>query len=211
MQHSPDPMDRSGFVQISDVIPDVLLDIRYYSTYNFTGDRVDGYEFPTALLSKEAVQALRRVNEAAKAAGYRLKIFDAYRPQAAVDHFVRWATDADDLRMKPYFYPDVDKSKLFDLGFIARRSGHSRGSTVDLTLFDMGLGQDADMGGPFDYFGDLSHSDYEGITPRQMENRLLLRRMMTESGFGPIRSEWWHFTLQDEPWPDTYFAFPVRP
>ncbi|MBQ9198502.1 MAG: M15 family metallopeptidase, partial [Clostridia bacterium] len=148
------------------------------------------------------------VDEAA-ARGYRLKIFDAYRPQAAVDHFMRWAADLKDTRMKPFFYPGLEKVAIIPEGYVARHSGHSRGSTVDLTLFDMERGAEIDMGGPFDFFGERSHPDYRGVTDAQFENRMLLQRAMTRRGFMPIKSEWWHFTLKDEPYPDTYFTFPV--
>ena len=205
-----EPIFRDRFVSISDVIPDVLLDVRYYSTYNFIGTRVDGYEQPIVLLTKEAAAALARVNQDMRAQGLRLVIYDGYRPQRAVDHFVRWAADLADAAMKPVFYPDVDKAELFDKGFIARRSGHSRGSTVDLTLLDEKSGKLIDMGGPFDFFGELSHPDYAGVTEEQHRNRMLLRQTMLQHGFKPLSTEWWHFTLRDEPFPDTYFDFPVR-
>ncbi len=202
--------DASGFVLVSEAVPDAILEIRYYSTYNFIGDRIDGYEEPVALLTREAARALREVSDELVEKGYRLKIYDAYRPQAAVDHFVRWAGDGGDTRMKPYFYPELDKGVLFKQGYIARRSGHSRGSTVDLTLFDMAAGKDVDMGGTFDHFGRLSHPDYSGVTQAQYENRMLLRNTMLAHGFKAISTEWWHFTLVNEPYRDTYFTFPVR-
>ena len=205
-----EPIFRDRFVSVSDVIPDVLLDVRYYSTYNFIGTRVDGYEQPIVLLTKEAAAALARVNQDMRAQGLRLVIYDGYRPQRAVDHFVRWAADLADAAMKPVFYPDVDKAELFDKGFIARRSGHSRGSTVDLTLLDEKSGKLIDMGGPFDFFGELSHPDYAGVTEEQHRNRMLLRQTMLQHGFKPLSTEWWHFTLVNEPYPDTYFDFPVR-
>lgn len=201
--------DASDFVVLTDVVPDVILEIRYYSTYNFVGDRIDGYEQPTALITKEAAYALKRVSDDMMRKGYRLKIFDAYRPQKAVSHFVRWAKDLNDTRMKSCFYPGLDKSVLFPQGYISERSGHSRGSTVDLTLFDMKTGKEVDMGGTFDYFGELSHPDYSGITEEQYRNRMMLREAMTANGFKPLFSEWWHFTLQNEPYPNTYFTFPV--
>ena len=201
--------DSSDFVSLGDVIPDVVLDIRYHGTYNFVGARIDGYEEPLALLTKEAASALKDASEELSEKGYRLKIFDAYRPQMAVDHFMRWAKDADDVKMKKYFYPDLDKAVLIPQGYIAEHSGHSRGSTVDLTLVDRRTGEDLDMGGAFDYFGELSHSDYRGITGRQYSNRMLLRDAMTRHGFKPLAEEWWHFTLKNEPYPDTYFTFPV--
>lgn len=209
---STDPvMNSSGFVSITDVVPDAILEIRYYSSYNFVGERITGYEQPVALLTKQAAEALRAVSDTLVPQGYRLKIYDAYRPQTAVDHFKSWAQDLDDTRMKPYFYPDQDKTQLFAKGYISARSGHSRGSTVDLTLFDMKTGKDVDMGGSFDYFGSRSHVDYTGdLTEAQLANRRLLRDAMQAQGFRGIRTEWWHFTLQNEPYPDTYFTFPVK-
>ena len=201
--------DSSDFVQVTDVDPDVILEIRYYSTYNFVGDRIDGYEEPTALLTKEAANALKEVSAELKEKGYRLKIYDAYRPQNAVQHFVRWSKDKDDTRMKDYFYPELDKSVLFDQGYIMNHSGHSRGSTVDLTLFDEKTGKELDMGGTFDYFGQRSHPDYKNITDEQYQNRMILREAMMNHGFKPLDEEWWHFTLDDEPYNDTYFTFPV--
>lgn len=204
-------MDSSDFVLLSDAVPDAILEIRYYSTYNFVGDRIDGYEQPTALLTKEAAAALKNASDELKAKGYRLKIYDAYRPQMAVTHFMNWAKDIDDTRMKEYFYPELDKSVLFEQGYIAEKSGHSRGSTVDLTLFDMKTEKEVDMGGTFDYFGELSHPDYkDGITEEQYNNRMILREAMLNNGFKPLVEEWWHFTLENEPFPDTYFRFPVN-
>ena len=199
----------ADFVVVSQVIPDAILEIRYHSTFNFVGDRIDGYDEPCALLTREAALALKEASDDLMAQGYRIKIYDAYRPQDAVNHFVRWAKDLGDTRMKAYFYPEVDKSQLFSSGYIAKRSGHSRGSTVDITLFDLSTGKDADMGGTFDYFGDASHYEYKKLTPEQKKNRLILRKAMTAHGFKPISTEWWHFTLIDEPYPDTYFNFPV--
>ena len=145
-----------------------------------------------------------------KAQGYRLKIYDAYRPQRAVTHFMNWAKDTSDTRMKQYFYPNLDKSVLFAQGYIAEKSGHSRGSTVDLTLFDMASEKELDMGGTFDWFGIESHPDYKEITEEQFANRMILREAMLRHGFKPLEEEWWHFTLKDEPYPDTYFDYPVR-
>lgn len=201
--------DASDFVLLSEAVPDAILEIRYYSTYNFVGDRIDGYEEPVALLTREAATALQKVSEELLSQGYRLKIYDAYRPQMAVTHFVDWAMDPKDTRMKTYFYPNLNKDELFPKGYIAKYSGHSRGSTVDLTLFDMNTEKEADMGGTFDYFGELSHADYTGVTEQQYANRMLLREAMMRHGFKPISEEWWHFTLADEPYPNTYFTFPV--
>ena len=221
--------DSSAFVTLTDAVPDAIMEIRYYSTYNFVGARIDGYEEPTALITKEAAKALNEVSKDVMAQGYRLKIYDAYRPQKAVDHFVRWAADLQDAKMKPYFYPDLDKSVLFDQEYIMAKSGHTRGSTVDLTLFDMNTEKEVDMGGTFDWFGPESHPDFCGnpesgeytgdnskspagrsITPEQFANRMILRRAMLSHGFKPLDTEWWHFTLKDEPFQNTYFTFPVK-
>ena len=221
--------DSSQFVTISDVIPDAILEIRYFATYNFVGKRIDGYEEPTALLTRPAAEALKAVSDELIEKGYRLKIYDAYRPQKGVDHFVRWAADIADTLMRSYFYPDLDKSVLFDQLYIMEKSGHTRGSTVDLTLFDMASEKELDMGGTFDWFGPESHPDFCGnpetgeytgdyskspvgrsITPDQFHNRMILRQAMLRHGFMPFDTEWWHFTLKDEPFPETYFTFPVQ-
>lgn len=221
--------DTRQFVTLTDVVPDAILEIRYFSTYNFVGQRIDGYLEPTALLTRRAAAALREVSDELRLQGYRLKIYDAYRPQCAVDHFVRWAAELNATEMKPYFYPDLDKSVLFEQEYIMEKSGHTRGSTVDLTLFDMNTEKEVDMGGTFDWFGPESHPDFCGnpdtgeytgdnhkspqgrsITPEQFNNRMILRRAMLKHGFKPLDSEWWHFTLKDEPFTDTYFTFPVK-
>lgn len=208
---STNTTDTSGFVLLSDVVPDIIQEIRYFSTYNFVGERIDGYEQPCALMTREAAEALKKVSDEVKQHGYRLKVYDAYRPQMAVNHFVRWAENISDTRMKKYFYPKVDKTKLFSEGYIDAKSGHSRGSTIDLTLFDMKTGKEVDMGGTFDYFGELSHPDYKGnLTKKQLRNRKFLRDVMMKYGFKPLATEWWHFTLENEPYPDTYFTFVVN-
>ena len=221
--------DNSNFVNITDVVPDVILEIRYYGTYNFVGSRIDGYEEPTALLTRQAAKALKAVSDDVMKQGYRLKIYDAYRPQKGVDHFVRWASNLNATEMKDYFYPDLDKKVLFEQEYIYERSGHTRGSTIDLTLFDMKTEKELDMGGTFDWFGPESHPDFCGnpetgeytgdnskspkgrsITAQQFANRMILRNAMLRHGFKPLDTEWWHFTLKDEPFPDTYFTFPVK-
>ena len=202
-------MDPSGFVVLAEYIPAVIQEIRYHSSYNFIGDRIDGYEEPCALITIEAARALKSVSNELMVQGYRLKVFDAYRPVMAVKHFVLWGIEDQDIRMKPYFYPDLEKQELFNKGYIAKRSSHSRGSAVDLTLLDMKTGKEVDMGGPFDFFSELSHPDFRGITDEQYENRMTLRRSMLRNGFEPIDCEWWHFVLGNEPYPDTYFEFPV--
>ena len=214
--------DSSRFVAITDVVPDVILEIRYFGTYNFVGKRIDGYMAPTAWLTREAADSLKAVSDDVIRQGYRLKIYDAYRPQCAVDHFMRWGADVTDTLMRRYFYPTVDRTRLFELGYIAKKSGHTRGSTVDLTLFDMNTEKEVDMGGTFDWFGSESHPDCGGnpdtgeyrqndtLTAAQFANRMILRRAMLRHGFKPYDSEWWHFTLRNEPYPDTYFTFPVK-
>lgn len=202
-------MNPSGFVLLSDYVPGIVQEIRYFSTYNFIGDRIDGYEEPCAIITKEAARALKSVSNEMMVQGYRLKIFDTYRPACAVRHFVLWGIEDQDIRMKPYFYPELEKQELFMKGYIAKQSSHSRGSTVDLTLLDMKTGKELDMGNPFDLFSELSHPDNRDITDEQYENRMILRNVMIRNGFAPINCEWWHFTLENEPYPDTYFEFPV--
>ena len=221
--------DNSQFVTLTDVVPDAILEIRYFGTYNFVGQRIDGYEEPTALLTRQAADSLRAVSDDVISQGYRLKIYDAYRPQKAVDHFMRWGADIADTLMKHYFYPDLDKKVLFPQEYICERSGHTRGSTLDLTLFDMATEKELDMGGTFDWFGPESHPDFCGdpesgtytgdnkkspanrsITAEQFQHRMILRQAMMRHGFKPFDTEWWHFTLRDEPFPDTYFTFPVK-
>jgi D-alanyl-D-alanine dipeptidase len=199
-----------GFVYITDVIPTALLEIRYFSEDNFVGAVIDGYEAPKAILTREAAQALKTAADKLYGQGYYIKIFDAYRPQRAVNHFVRWAEDLDDTKMKEKYYPDLDKSVLFKLGYIAERSGHSRGSTVDLTLIDISTGEELDMGSGFDFFGEISNHGTSLITPEQEKNRNILRDAMVDAGFEVYPEEWWHYKLKDEPYPDTYFDFPVR-
>ena len=202
-------MDPSAFVLLADYVPAVVQEIRYYSTYNFIGERIDGYEEPCAILTRQAARALKAVSNEMNVRGYRLKIFDAYRPACAVKHFVLWGIEDTDIRMKPYFYPDLEKQELFMKGYVASKSSHSRGSTVDLTLLDMKTGKEVDMGSPFDYFSEVSHPDYKGVTKEQYDNRMFLQDLMVRGGFVPVDCEWWHFTLKDEPFPDTYFEFPV--
>jgi len=220
--------DTSQFVTLTDVVPDAILEIRYFGTYNFVGSRIEGYLEPTALLTRQAADSLRLVSDELRSLGYRLKIYDAYRPQCSVDHFVRWAADVSDTLMKAYFYPDLDKSVLFEREYIMEYSGHTRGSTVDLTLFDMRTEKEVDMGGTFDWFGPESHPDFCGdpysgefdaltaannpraLSEEQFRNRLILREAMLRHGFKALPTEWWHFTLKDEPFPQTYFTFPVK-
>ena len=214
----PDTGDSSGFCYVTDSVPDAILEIRYYSNYNFTGRRITGYCQPVAMLTKEAAGALKAACAQAMELGYTFKVFDAYRPQCAVDMFMEWAEDEADTLTKSYFYPCLDKSRLIPEDYIARKSGHTRGSTVDLTLFDLASGKEVDMGAPFDWFGGESAPFYpvggkpgmKPLTQKQHDMRMLLRKIMTDNGFRPFNSEWWHFTLADEPYPDTYFTFVLR-
>lgn len=210
--------DASNFVVLTDVVPDAILEIRYYGTYNFIGRRIPGYEEPIAMLTRQAADSLKKVSDDLLRQGYRLKIFDAYRPQKAVDYFMEWAKDVGDTLMKPYFYPELDKAVLVPQEYVAEKSGHTRGSTIDLTLFDMTTEKEVDMGCTYDYFGLASHPTaqpgqpvgaYKPINQQQYDNRMILQRAMVAHGFKPYDCEWWHFTLANEPYPDTYFVFPV--
>ena len=210
--------DTAQLVLLTDVVPDAILEIRYYSTYNFIGRRIPGYEEPLAILTREAADSLKKVSDELMAQGYRLKIFDAYRPQKAVDYFMEWAQNMGDTLMKPYFYPELDKSSLVPQEYIAEKSGHTRGSTVDLTLFDITKEKHVDMGCTYDYFGLASHPDvqpgqpvgaYQPINQEQYDNRMILQKAMLAHGFKAYDCEWWHFTLANEPSPDTYFTFPI--
>lgn len=208
---APTPNPDPHFVLVSDVCPDIIEEIRYYSTFNFVGRRVPGYERPVAYLTRQAADSLKAVSDELNRLGYRLKVFDAYRPQKAVDYFIRWGNDMNDQRMKAQFYPDCPKSELFHRGYLAHKSGHTRGSTVDVTLFDIQKQCDADMGSTYDLLGEPSHYNYsKGLSKEQIANRRLLREVMSRHGFKPIQCEWWHFTLRNEPYPNTYFRFPVR-
>jgi zinc D-Ala-D-Ala dipeptidase len=220
----------SSFVALDEVDATILQDMRYATAYNFVGRRIDGYEEPLCILTRRAAKALREAQQALEPEGYTLKVYDCYRPQRAVDQFVRWSRNGSQ-RMKREFYPRVDKSRLFDEGYIARRSGHSRGSTVDLTLVKLPAkpqprwtrdrklvpctapkpkrfpDNSVGMGTSYDCFDVRSHT--VNATGRARRNRLLLKRTMEDAGFEPYANEWWHFTLRDERYPDRYFDFPV--
>lgn len=198
-----------GFVVARDVVPGLVEGIRYYGEDNFVGAPIDGYEAPVCILTAPAAKALAGVQERLEPFGLGLKVFDCYRPQRAVDHFVRWAADPDATEMQARYYPNVPKDVLFERGYIAEQSTHSRGSTVDVTLVDRATGEELDMGTGFDRFSPLSWPDAADATPQQRANRLLLRRLMAEAGFEPYAQEWWHFTLAREPFPETWFDFPV--
>lgn len=192
-----------AFIDAGAAIPAAIIDMRYAGDNNFTGARIDGYKRAKCLLTPPAVDALSRASADLQAMGLTLRIFDCYRPQRAVDHFVRWAASGDQ-RTKADYFPDIEKSRLFAEGYIAERSGHSRGSTVDLTI------EGLDMGGPFDFFDPLSNTADPRPTDGQRGNRLLLKLIMEKNGFRPYALEWWHFTLAEEPFPETYFDKPVK-
>ena len=200
--------DSSNFVDITTIIPDILLDIRYYSTYNFVGERINGYKESIALMTKEAANALKKASDYLKEKGYLIKIYDSYRPQRSVDHFVNW-TKNNDTKMKKYFYPDLEKKDIIPKDYVASKSGHSKGSTIDLTLFDMNKGKEIDMGSTFDFFGEISHPNYTNITNEQKKNRQFLIDSMKLFNFEVIDTEWWHFYLKNQPFPNTYFDFEV--
>lgn len=203
----------SAFVDAASLIPGLTADIRYAGSHNFVGRPVVGYEAPRCLLTNEAATALAAVARDLAARGLALKIFDCYRPTRAVADFVRWARDLKDQASKAEFYPGVDKRTLFRDGYIASRSGHSRGSTVDLTMARSAGGQvdvELDMGTPFDFFGSKSWTAASNISSEQHANRTLLASAMARRGFRGYAKEWWHFTLRNEPFPNTYFDFPVR-
>ena len=199
-----------GFVYLDKVIPGIVLEMRYASGNNFTGRAVDGYEAPKCILTKQAAEALKNVQEELNRYSMSLKIFDAYRPQRAVDDFVRWFKDLSDIRMKSKYYPDIPKEQLFRMGYISLKSAHSRGSAVDLTVVMLPRKQELSMGGGFDLFGELSNTECKNIKPFQKVNRLLLKSVMEKHGFVNYKMEWWHYTFKGEPFPDTYFNFPVR-
>lgn len=200
--------DKSDFAEISSVIDDAAYDIRYYSSNNFTGGKIDGYKAPRAYLTKQAVSALAKAADTLRSQGYRLLIWDSYRPQKAVDNFVRWINDANNAGDKS-FYPNLEKSALLKGDYIMAKSGHTRGSTVDLTIIKKDGGF-VDMGGTFDLFSEVSHPDYQNLTDEQKHNRQILHDAMIKAGFKGLNSEWWHFTLKDEPYKDTYFNFDVE-
>jgi D-alanyl-D-alanine dipeptidase len=223
----------AGFVALSDVDATILQDIRYDTDHNFVGRPIAGYREPLCILTRQAAESLHRVQTAARAHGYSLKVYDCYRPQRAVDDFVHWGQRLDDQRMKAEFYPQLEKSVLFNEGYIAGPTAHSRGSTLDLTLVALPSGAQrpylageklvscsapqaqrfsdntVDMGTGFDCFDSLAHTLDSRITGRAMDNRLLLKQLMKDAGFTNYAKEWWHYTLAGEPYPHSYFDFPV--
>jgi len=200
--------DKSDFVPVYMIIDDAAFDIRYYSSNNFTGKRINGYKAPVAYMTKEGLDALSIAANDLRRQGYRLLIWDTYRPQKAVDNFVEWINNPDDIGAKE-FYPNLKKSDLVKGGYIATKSSHTRGSTIDLTLIKKD-GSFVDMGGTFDLFSEISHPEYKKLTREQKKNRKILYEAMKKAGFSGIDSEWWHFTLKKEPYPDTYFDFDIE-
>lgn len=199
-----------SFVNLKEQIPNLEIDLRYYGSHNFLGRPVKGYEANKVFISKEAAGALVLIQKELNAQGLGIKVFDAYRPQQAVNNFKEWALDIADTAAKKEFYPDVDKRNLFKLGYIAEKSGHSRGSTIDLTIINLKDKNELDMGTGFDYFGEPSHHDYSNLSPQQKANRKLLKDIMEKHGFKAIEEEWWHYTLKNEPFKDQYFDFKVK-
>ena len=199
-----------GFVDMGEYIADVQIEARYAGSGNFVGVPIEGYETEKVLLTREAADALLAVQIELNQVGLGLKLFDGYRPQRAVDHFVRWAQDPEDETMKSVYYPLVDKSKLFEQGYIAEQSGHSRGSAVDLTLVSLESGEELDMGTRWDYFDPRSAPSNQEVSPQHQARRMLLQITMIKHGFEPLDTEWWHFNLRDEPYPDTYFDFVIE-
>ncbi|ARV07826.1 peptidase M15 [Polaribacter sp. SA4-10] len=200
----------TGFVYLSDVDKTIKSELRYLTNNNFIGKPIDGYNKNCVIVSLETANALKNIQQILLKKNLSLKIFDTYRPQQAVDHFVRWAKNLSDTLMKKQYYPNVPKSQLFNQGYIASKSGHTRGSTVDLTIVNIKTEEELDMGNPYDFFGKESHPFYNKITTIQKRNRFFLREIMLENGFTPYDNEWWHFTLKNEPFPKTYFNFPIE-
>jgi D-alanyl-D-alanine dipeptidase len=199
----------NNFIYVTEIIPSIKQDVRYFSDNNFVGRPIIGYKKPVCLLTIEAANALLKVQTVLNKQNLDLLVYDCYRPQMAVDDFVQWSQNGDQ-KTKNLFYPHIDKRKLFKLGYIARRSGHTRGSTVDLTIVDLASNHVLDMGTPFDFLDPSSHPDNRDITPEQFKNRMLLRKLMLKFGFMPLKTEWWHFTLKNEPYKNTYFNFYVE-
>jgi D-alanyl-D-alanine dipeptidase len=199
-----------AFDDASAVIPGLVVDMRYFGSENFVGRRIAGYEAPICLLTQDTLKSLAAVQERLNSQGLGLKVFDCYRPKRAVDDFVRWARTPTDQGHKDDYYPNIDKWQLFELGYIAERSGHSRGSTLDVTMVNTRTGAEVDMGSPYDLFDPISWPASTAVSRSAQANRMLLQDTMIKAGFRPLKEEWWHFTLEDEPYPETYFDFAVR-
>ncbi len=206
-QHLPE-----GFVYLNEVIPSIEVELRYAGNHNFIGKPIPGYIKQKPIITKQAAEALKKVQIELNKQNLGLKIYDAYRPQQSVDFFVDWAKNINDTLKKLEFYPNVKKELLFKEQYIAARSGHTRGSTVDLTIIDFYSEEkkELDMGSPYDFFGQQSWVTYENLTSNQLENRKLLQGVMKKYNFRNYEQEWWHFTLKDEPFPETYFNFTIE-
>tara|TARA_R110000787_G_scaffold55942_3_gene128819 strand:+ start:1736 stop:2404 length:669 start_codon:yes stop_codon:yes gene_type:complete len=201
---------KSGFSYVSEIDSTIQKELRYITSNNFIGKPIDGYIKNTLIITTSAAKALKKVQSKLVQFGLSLKVFDAYRPQQSVDHFVRWAKVMNDTLMKQQYYPNTAKKDLFRLDYIAAKSGHTRGSTVDLTIVDLKTNEELDMGSTYDFFGTASHPFFKNLTKNQRSNRLLLRNIMLEAGFKPYSKEWWHFTLKAEPYPNKYFNFLIK-
>ena len=199
-----------GFVYVQDVIPTLHTELRYHTSNNFVGKPIDGYEANRLIITKQTAKALKAVEEELLKQNMCLLVYDGYRPQRAVNEFIRWARDLNDTINKKIFYPNVDKRNLFKEGYIASQSGHSRGSTLDLTIIDGTTNKPLDMGSPYDFFGPISWIEHQNLTEEQKNNRQILQKVMIKHGFRPYPKEWWHFTLRGEPFPDTYFDFVIK-
>lgn len=202
--------DKTNFVNLKEIIPDIIIELRYYTDYNFVGKKVDGYEKNIAYVTKECAYALKQVEEEIKKKNYTIKIYDAYRPNIATEHFLRWSKDIEDIKTKNIFYKDIEKKELFEKDYISNKSSHSKGSTIDLTFYNLISKEDLDTGGRFDAFGPIAHYNYDKLTNEQKTNRKYLRDVMIKHGFIPLENEWWHFTLKNEPYPNTYFNFIIK-
>jgi D-alanyl-D-alanine dipeptidase len=202
-----------GFVYLDEVDPTILQDIRYFSENNFVGKRIKGYEAPRCILTREAAVALQKIQSHLRTLNLGLKVYDGYRPERAVQEFVDWSQDVSDQKMKADYYPNVDKADFFRLEYVASPSTHSRGSTVDLTIVHLkadGAPVDMAMGTHFDFMDETSHPLNPTLPIECRQNRLLLRNLMQNAGFAPVETEWWHFTLKNEPFPHQTFNFVVR-
>jgi zinc D-Ala-D-Ala dipeptidase len=200
---------KNDFVFVDEFVPGIRWDAKYATWDNFTGKPVDGYQANRIVGTRALCAALERTREKAASAGFGLLLWDGYRPQRAVDCFLRWSEQPEDGRTKPRHYPNIDRPEMFEKGYVAARSGHSRGGTVDLTLYDLATGELAQMGGDHDLMDPVSHHDARGITPVEAGNRRRLHSIMAACGFDSYDHEWWHYTLKHEPYPNTYFDFPI--
>ncbi len=199
-----------GFVYANSVIPDLNVELRYFGTNNFVGDTIEGYKANKLIITKPTAEALKKVQDELQQQNLCLLVYDGYRPQRAVNHFMRWAKDLNDTINKQQFYPNVEKRYLFREEYIATRSGHSRGSTIDLTIIDGNTNEPLDMGSPYDFFGKASWVDHPNLSKVQQHNRQLLQSVMLKHNFRNYAKEWWHFTLRWEPFPKTYFDFEIK-